>query len=81
MTQSDAELVDVVLDGDRGGGFGGGSGGGGGGFGGGFTGGLSTRSASATVLTVRATKADVDAFAKGKLDFDKFQKRVQMFTY
>ena len=49
--------------------------------GGGFTGGLSTRSASATVLTVRAKKADVDAFAKGKLDFEQFQKRVQMFTY
>ncbi len=56
-------------------------GGGGGGFGGGFAGGLSTKSASATVLTVRATKADVNAFAKGKLDFKQFQKRVRMFTY
>ena len=64
-----------------GGGRAGAVGGRGGGFGGGFTGGLSTTPASATVLTVRAKKADVDAFAKGKLDFDKFQKRVQMFTY
>jgi hypothetical protein len=56
-------------------------GGGGGGFGGGFTGGLSTRSESVTVLTVRAKKADVDAFAKGKLNLEQFQKRTQMFTY
>ena len=62
-----------------GGGFGGGDSGGG--FGGGFTEGLSTRSTSATVLTVRAKKSDVDDFAKGKLDFEKFQKRVQMLTY
>lgn len=36
---------------------------------------------SGNVLIMRARKADVDTFAKGKLDFEKFQKRVQMFTY
>jgi len=36
---------------------------------------------SGNVLIMRARKADVDTFAKGKLDFDKFQNRVQMFTY
>lgn len=71
-------------DGRAGGSSGGAQGGrfgGGGGFGGGFTGGLSTTPASATVLTVRAKKSDVDAFAKGKLNLEQFQKRVQMFTY
>jgi len=37
--------------------------------------------ASGNVLIMRAKKADVDAFANGKLDFEQFQKRVQMFTY
>ncbi|HIJ70126.1 MAG TPA: hypothetical protein HPP87_02035 [Planctomycetes bacterium] len=36
---------------------------------------------SGNVLIMRAKKADVDAFAKGKLDFGKFQKRMQIFTY
>lgn len=36
---------------------------------------------SPTVLTVRVKKADIDAYANGKLDFDKFSKKVQMFTY
>lgn len=34
-----------------------------------------------SVLTIRATKSDVDAFAKGELDFDKFRQKVQIFTY
>jgi len=36
---------------------------------------------SPTVMTIRAKKADVDAFAKGELDFDKFRQKVQIFTY
>lgn len=36
---------------------------------------------SATILTIRAKKSDVDAFAKGELDFEQFQQIVQIFTY
>jgi len=36
---------------------------------------------SATVLTIRVKKSDVDAFAKGELDFEQFQQKVQIFTY
>ena len=36
---------------------------------------------SPTVMTIRAKKSDVDAFSKGKLDFDKFRQKVQSFTY
>ena len=36
---------------------------------------------SPMVLTIRVKKSDVDAFAKGELDFDEFRKRVQIFTY
>jgi hypothetical protein len=36
---------------------------------------------SATVLTIRAKKSDVDAFAKGDLDFEQFQQKVEIFTY
>jgi hypothetical protein len=35
----------------------------------------------ATVLTIRAKKADVDAFAKGEMDFDQFQEHVLVLTY
>ncbi len=35
----------------------------------------------ATVLTIRAKKSDVDAFAKGELDFEQFQQKVEIFTY
>jgi hypothetical protein len=35
----------------------------------------------ATVLTIRAKKSDIDAFAKGELDFEQFQQKVQIFTY
>jgi hypothetical protein len=36
---------------------------------------------SATVLTIRAKKADVGAFAAGELDFEQFQEKVEIFTY
>jgi len=38
-------------------------------------------SSSATVLTIRAKKMDVDAFARGELDFEQFQEKVEIFTY
>jgi hypothetical protein len=38
-------------------------------------------SPSVTVLTIRTKKSDVDAFAKGELDFEQFQQKVQIFTY
>ncbi|MBW8041563.1 MAG: hypothetical protein FVQ85_16425 [Planctomycetes bacterium] len=39
-------------------------------------------SASAsTVLTIRAKKSDIDDFAKGDLDYDKFREKVQILTY
>jgi len=70
------------------GGFGGGSYGGaisGVGFGGGMTrgfGGFSTTASSpSTVLTIRAKKSDVDAFAKGALDFERFREKVTILTY
>ena len=40
-----------------------------------------TGSASTTVLTIRAKKLHVDAFASGDLDFERFQKKVDIFTY
>jgi hypothetical protein len=40
-----------------------------------------TGSASSTVLTIRAKKSDIDAFAKGDLDYDKFREKVQILTY
>jgi hypothetical protein len=33
-----------------------------------------------TILIMRAKKVDIDAFAKGSLEFDQFRQRVQMFT-
>jgi hypothetical protein len=36
---------------------------------------------SPTVLVIRAKKSDIDDFAKGNLDFDKFRERVQVLTY
>lgn len=69
----------------RGGGYGGGGYGGDYGYsrdvydGGGYS--EETGSPSAMVLTIRAKKSDVDAFAKGKLDFEQFRKQVQIFTY
>ncbi len=66
--------------GSAGGGFGGG------GFGGGSLGGGGMEydeigPPSATVLTIRAKKSDVDAFAAGELDFEQFQQKVEIFTY
>jgi hypothetical protein len=37
--------------------------------------------ASTTVLTMQAKKADVDAFAKGEIDFEQFRQKVRSFTY
>ena len=34
-----------------------------------------------TVLVIRAKKSEIDAFAKGELDLDKFRASVQMFSY
>ncbi|MCH7558570.1 MAG: hypothetical protein IIB56_14085 [Planctomycetes bacterium] len=36
---------------------------------------------SVTILTIRAKKSDVDAFAKGELDFEQFQQKVEIFMY
>ena len=35
---------------------------------------------SHTVLTIRAKKSDIDAFAKGDLDFDQFRQRTQLLS-
>ncbi|MHC4113305.1 MAG: hypothetical protein ACYSUY_19715 [Planctomycetota bacterium] len=40
-----------------------------------------TGGASSTVLTIRAKKSDIDAFAKGDLDYDKFREKVQILSY
>jgi hypothetical protein len=45
-----------------------------GGFGG-------TNVSPATVLTIRAKKSDIDAFAKGEQDYEQFRQKVQIFTY
>jgi hypothetical protein len=37
--------------------------------------------APATVLTIQAKKADIDAFGKGTLDFEQFKQKVKIFTY
>ena len=37
--------------------------------------------APGTVLTLRVTKADADAFAKGEMEFDAFQKKASMQAY
>jgi hypothetical protein len=36
---------------------------------------------STTVMTIRAKKSDVSDFARGEMDFDQFQERVEIFTY
>lgn len=38
-------------------------------------------SLSPTVVTIRAKKADIDAFAKGQYDFDQFRQRTQLLLY
>ena len=72
--------------GGYGGGMMGGYGGGMGGFGGGvMMGGMAGYGEmgfpTATILTIRAKKSDVDDFAKGELDFEEFQQMVQIFMY
>ena len=67
------------------------SGSSGGGMGGGMMGGMGAVGgmggfsemgvSSATVLTIRTKKSDVDAFAKGEQDFEQFRRNVQIFTY
>lgn len=71
-----------------GGGFGGGIYGGGGGFGGGMMGGYGGMAGygeigppSATILTIRAKKSDVDDFAKDEFNFEEFVQKVDVFTY
>jgi hypothetical protein len=34
-----------------------------------------------TVLTLRVKKSDVDAYAKGKVNLDEFQKRARLTAY
>lgn len=67
------------------GGYGGGYGGGGYGGGGyGVYGGMDRYAGMgfySTVMTIRAKKSDVDAFARGEIDFDEFRQKVQIFTY
>jgi hypothetical protein len=36
---------------------------------------------SPMILVIRAKRSEIDAFAKGELDFDKFRGRVQVLTY
>ncbi len=69
--------------GDYGGGWGGYGGYGGGVYGGGgYGGGYGEMGfSSPTVLTIRTKKSDVDAFAKGELDYEKFREKVQIFSY
>jgi hypothetical protein len=50
-------------------------GGGMGGFGGG------TGVSAATVLTIRAKKTDIDAYAKDEQILEQFRRKVQIFTY
>lgn len=41
----------------------------------------SVRPSGRSVMTLRTTKADVDAFAKGQLSQEQFEQRVQTITY
>jgi len=43
--------------------------------------GAGSGSLSPTVLTIRAKKSDIDAFAEGKLSFDQFTEKTQLFSY
>jgi len=43
--------------------------------------GAGSGSISPTVLTIRAKKADIDAFAEGKLSFDQFTEKTQLLSY
>jgi hypothetical protein len=73
------------------GGYGGGMAGGMGGFSGGYSssggGGFSSSGfggagvSQTTVLTIRAKKSDIDAYAKDEKIFEQFRRKVQIFTY
>jgi len=52
-----------------------------GGMGGGMGGYGVMGPSSSTVLTIRAKKSDVDAFAGGELDLDRFQEKVKTLMY
>jgi hypothetical protein len=68
------------MSGGMSGGMMGGMGGGMGGIGG--MGGFAEAGvSSATVLTIRAKKADIDDFAKDEQDYEQFRQKVQIFTY
>jgi len=69
------------MGGMMGGGMSGGMGGGGMGATGGMSGFREMGVSSTTILTIRAKKSDVDAFAKGEQDFEQFSRKVQIFTY
>ncbi|HWV99876.1 MAG TPA: hypothetical protein VNZ64_09315 [Candidatus Acidoferrum sp.] len=62
-------------------GTGGGGGGGGGGYGGSFTFSSSGAPPQGTIMTIRVKKTDVDAYAKGKVGLEEFQKRARITTY
>ena len=77
-----------MAGGRMGGGFGGGMMMGGGMMGGGMMGDRMgslgedySQTGSATVLTIRVKKSDVDAFARGFRKFEEFQTTVEIFTY
>ena len=61
-------------------GFGGGAGGGAG-FGGGGIIGPGQKASQGSVMTIRAKKSDVDDYANGKLSFEQFEEKVQIFVY
>jgi hypothetical protein len=67
--------------GGYGGTTGGGMYGGGSGMMGGMGGYVETGVLPATVLTIRAKKSDVDAFAKGDIDYQQFRQKVQILMY
>jgi hypothetical protein len=62
-------------------GYGGGMARGMGAFAGGMGGFGGPGTSAATVLTIRAKKSDIDAFAKGEQDYEQFRQKVQIFTY
>ncbi len=81
--QGTVEEMYDMMGGSRGSAGYGGAGYGGGGYGGGgfMMGGMMAGSSSSNVLTIRANKSDIDAFAKGVIDFEEFQKKVTIFIY
>jgi len=43
--------------------------------------GIQTDISSPTILTIRAKKSDIDAYANDKLSFDQFSRQIQVLTY